>query len=1085
MKRKVDNNVRDGVDSSDHQKIHDDSDEDDGKIEDLSEALEEEEFALLSELLKLHQKLDKVRLNSVNAYSNDNSSNANAYTQQKRRPLFDGFQAIVCGNSAPVSVILNEQGTGYIYRTSVDTLKSAFDTLSAQGSTLQWLSWPGCTGVTEFAKNGIEKKLLDEFNCKPIFLEVNTAQGYMEFCDEVLYPIFFSMLVTENTSNLNSEHISSSTESIPLSSIYPSFAQPQISSSTLSKKMFRNSQSSVRPTFLTPPQSPKQIPQTPSLSIMPDNHRHQQSFDHNSSFTIGMSHHQQNHYANSMLNANAHAMSILHGNPVSVFLATLKLRMSMYEEVQKKYLGRLTEIYDNEDKHIIVNDIGLMLLPRLIRRRFQNASIIFVMRSPFPPFDVFSVFSHRQELLEGCLGADIIMFDHFHFIQNFIGVCERLLGLETSPSFVEFEGRAIKLIVSPPGIIPRKYAMDFNNAKDAMNNNNETILEQDAISIGSVATHVNTSNGNVGAQERNNIRSTIGDSDSDETKTHLAHIKQLNLKYDKIKTEFFGKKVVVAHDKLNRVSGILQKISAFAQYLKETPTAWQRKQIVLVQIVHGWTVPNITGKRRYATNTLKFLSKQINKLVSSVNGMYGAVDYVPIRLLRNVDFYDRLILYYIADVGIVSTLKGGIDTSGLEFVAAQDERSPGVLLYSEFLSCATSLKGAITINPYDVDAVAEALKGALAMTIENRQLRLLKLVKYVRKYNAKNWASQLVKESNKMSLVKLENKSLLLPTFHDLQTAFVSSAKRLFIFSYQGVLSPNFSAFPQVAPPSSKTLRILRHLCDNPNNVVYVMGGINKINMETWFSEIPRLGLIMEYGYAFKLHDEESISNGDYQYENNASTGRVKSKWYPTSGSWDINLVWKHDVMEILHHYATRTPGAYIDVSLESSIVWHYHHADIDVGQAQAKELYTLLDSMLSLKPVEVVFSSKARAIVIRPIGCNGATALSRVLDRIMNINQSHGNTFTGTSSLPLSQASSAIMKLQQATVNYFDFTFCVASHRYDIGLFNPILSRYRDGGLRNAFTCMTPKGVSKAQYYVDKRENILEILEKFCATAK
>ena len=52
MKRKVDNNVRDGVDSSDHQKIHDDSDEDDGKIEDLSEALEEEEFALLSELLK-------------------------------------------------------------------------------------------------------------------------------------------------------------------------------------------------------------------------------------------------------------------------------------------------------------------------------------------------------------------------------------------------------------------------------------------------------------------------------------------------------------------------------------------------------------------------------------------------------------------------------------------------------------------------------------------------------------------------------------------------------------------------------------------------------------------------------------------------------------------------------------------------------------------------------------------------------------------------------------------------------------------------------------------------------------------------
>ena len=35
---------------------------------------------------------------------------------------------------------------------------------------------------------------------------------------------------------------------------------------------------------------------------------------------------------------------------------------------------------------------------------------------------------------------------------------------------------------------------------------------------------------------------------------------------------------------------------------------------------------------------------------------------------------------------------------------------------------------------------------------------------------------------------------------------------------------------------------------------------------------------------------------------------------------------------------AERTPGAYIDVSLESCIVWHYHHADIDIGQAQAKD---------------------------------------------------------------------------------------------------------------------------------------------------
>ena len=82
---------------------------------------------------------------------------------------------------------------------------------------------------------------------------------------------------------------------------------------------------------------------------------------------------------------------------------------------------------------------------------------------------------------------------------------------------------------------------------------------------------------------------------------------------------------------------------------KENPSAWKKKQIVLVQVVYGWMVPGITGKHRYATDTLKFLSKQISKLVSSVNGMYGAVDYVPIRLIRNVDFHDLLVLYHVAD----------------------------------------------------------------------------------------------------------------------------------------------------------------------------------------------------------------------------------------------------------------------------------------------------------------------------------------------------------------------------------------------------------------------------------------------------
>ena len=97
------------------------------------------------------------------------------------------------------------------------------------------------------------------------------------------------------------------------------------------------------------------------------------------------------------------------------------------------------------------------------------------MRCPFPKHLMYLTFCGSKELLEGCLGADIILFDHFDFVQNFVLVCERLLGLEASPNMVEFEGRIVKLIVVPPGIEPEQYA----NKYFAQSSGNNSEHEQD------------------------------------------------------------------------------------------------------------------------------------------------------------------------------------------------------------------------------------------------------------------------------------------------------------------------------------------------------------------------------------------------------------------------------------------------------------------------------------------------------------------------------------------------------------------------------------------------------------------------------
>ena len=74
---------------------------------------------------------------------------------------------------------------------SRNPLQPSLNMLSNLGAELQWLSWPGCVGVTQYAKNGISNHMQEKYNCYPVFLNADTAQSYMEFCDEVFCIQYF------------------------------------------------------------------------------------------------------------------------------------------------------------------------------------------------------------------------------------------------------------------------------------------------------------------------------------------------------------------------------------------------------------------------------------------------------------------------------------------------------------------------------------------------------------------------------------------------------------------------------------------------------------------------------------------------------------------------------------------------------------------------------------------------------------------------------------------------------------------------------------------------------------------------------
>jgi trehalose 6-phosphate synthase len=76
-----------------------------------------------------------------------------------------------------------------------------------------------------------------------------------------------------------------------------------------------------------------------------------------------------------------------------------------------------------------------------------------------------------------------------------------------------------------------------------------------------------------------------------------------------------------------------------------------------------------------------------------------------------------------------------------EYVAAQSEVDPGVLVLSRFAGAAEALDAALIVNPYDIDETAEAIQRAVIMSFDERRDRWRRLFDKVRSEDIKAWYS--------------------------------------------------------------------------------------------------------------------------------------------------------------------------------------------------------------------------------------------------------------------------------------------------------------------------------------------------------
>jgi trehalose 6-phosphate synthase/phosphatase len=99
-----------------------------------------------------------------------------------------------------------------------------------------------------------------------------------------------------------------------------------------------------------------------------------------------------------------------------------------------------------------VHDFQLMLVPEAVRSLRPDVSIGFFLHIPFPSSEMYRLLPARQEILRGLLGADYIGFHVDDYVRHFRSSCLRVLGIESKPEGIDYEGRTVRLGANPIGI---------------------------------------------------------------------------------------------------------------------------------------------------------------------------------------------------------------------------------------------------------------------------------------------------------------------------------------------------------------------------------------------------------------------------------------------------------------------------------------------------------------------------------------------------------------------------------------------------------------------------------------------------------
>ena len=192
---------------------------------------------------------------------------------------------------------------------------------------------------------------------------------------------------------------------------------------------------------------------------------------------------------------------------------------------------------------------------------------------------------------------------------------------------------------------------------------------------------------------------------------------------------------IIGVDRLDYSKGLVERFHSFERFLENYPA--YRGRVMLIQIA---------SPSRSEVPEYKDICRVLETEAGHINGRFAEFDWVPINYLNKSFTRHNLIgLYRASRIGLVTPLRDGMNLVAKEYVAAQNHHDPGVLVLSRFAGAARELDAALIVNPYDFDAVADAIASGLEMSLEERHERWTAMMETVRNNTFQSWGKSFLK----------------------------------------------------------------------------------------------------------------------------------------------------------------------------------------------------------------------------------------------------------------------------------------------------------------------------------------------------